>query len=204
MIAVAAQEKGARRRQILEALVQALESNPGERVTTATLANALGISEAALYRHFPSKGKMFEALIEFIEETVFSLITRILAEEEGVTARCERIISLLLGFSARNPGITRILVGDALVGETERLRLRIAQLFDRVEVQLKQILREAEANGQLPLGNPTSALANLMVAVAQGRMAQYVHSGFRRSPLEHWEQQWPLLQHGLFPLPEPA
>jgi len=120
-------DKPSRSQQILEALAHELETNPGERITTASLARAVGVSEAALYRHFPSKARMFEGLIEFLENTVFSLINRILADEKDAVLRCEVIMKVLLGFSARNPGLTHILMGDALVGETERLRLRIGQ-----------------------------------------------------------------------------
>jgi len=117
-----AAKKTSRRQQILETLAQELEKSPGERITTAGLARAVGVSEAALYRHFPSKAKMFEALIEFIEDSIFGLTNRILDEERVCTARCEKILLLVLGFAARNPGISRLLVGDVLVGETERLR----------------------------------------------------------------------------------
>ncbi|PKM43655.1 MAG: nucleoid occlusion factor SlmA [Gammaproteobacteria bacterium HGW-Gammaproteobacteria-1] len=191
-------EKPSRRQQILEALAHELETSPGERITTASLARAVGVSEAALYRHFPSKAKMFEGLIEFLEDTVFGLVNRILAEEKDVVTRCEKIMGVLLGFSARNPGITRILVGDALVGETERLRVRVGQFYDRIETQFKQVLREGELAGRLPSGAPAAAMAGLLVAAAHGRMAQFVRSGFKRSPLELWEQQWPLLARGLF------
>lgn len=191
-------DKPSRRQQILEALAHELETSPGERITTAGLARAVGVSEAALYRHFPSKAKMFEGLIEFLEDTVFGLSNRILADEKDVVARCEKIMAVLLGFSARNPGITRILVGDALVGETERLRVRVGQFYDRIETQFKQVLREGELAGRLPSGAPVAAMAGLLVAAAHGRMAQFVRSGFRRSPLELWEQQWLLLARGLF------
>jgi len=122
-----------RRQQILEALAQMLEANPGDRITTAGLARQVGVSEAALYRHFPSKSKMFEGLIEFIEDTLFSRIKIILNEEPTAALRCEKMLLLLLAFTDRNPGITRILTGDALAGETERLHHRVAQLFDRFE-----------------------------------------------------------------------
>jgi TetR/AcrR family transcriptional regulator len=191
-------EKQSRRHQILEALARELETSPGERITTANLARAVGVSEAALYRHFPSKARMFEGLIEFIEDTVFGLVNRIIAEETRSPARCEKIISVLLGFSARNPGITRILVGDALVGETERLRVRIGQFYDRVETQLKQVLREGELSGEVQSGTPIAAAATLLVAVAAGRMNHFVRSGFKRDPLEQWDQQWPLLAAGMF------
>ncbi|MCP4842184.1 MAG: nucleoid occlusion factor SlmA, partial [Halieaceae bacterium] len=136
--------KSQRRQQILEALAQMLEASPGSRITTAGLARQVGVSEAALYRHFPSKTKMFEGLIEFIEETLFSRINLILTEEPTAALRCEKMIMLLLVFTERNPGLTRILTGDALAGETDRLHARVAQLFERFETQLKQVIREAE------------------------------------------------------------
>src|SRR5690606_37808541 len=136
--------KISRRQQILEALAKMLEDSPGERITTAALAKAVGVSEAARYRHFPSKSKMFEELIEFIEETVFTRINLILVEEPTALNRCENILYLLLTFAERNPGITRLLTGDALTGETEPLRQRIAQFYERLETQLRQVLREAE------------------------------------------------------------
>jgi TetR/AcrR family transcriptional regulator len=191
-------DKPSRRQQILEALAQELEKSPGERITTAGLARAVGVSEAALYRHFPSKAKMFEGLIEFIEETVFGLINRILADEVHSAARCEKIMVVLLGFSARNPGISRILMGDALTGETSRLRQRIGQFFDRVEIQLKQILREGELAGQLQGRQHVAATAGMLLAVAEGRMNQYVRSSFKRSPLQEWEDQWKLLAASIF------
>lgn len=191
-------EKTSRRQQILEALAHELEKSPGERITTAGLARAVGVSEAALYRHFPSKAKMFEGLIEFIEETVFGLINRILADEASCAGRCEKIMMVLLGFSARNPGISRILMGDALIGETERLRQRIGQFFDRIEIQFKQILREGDLAGQLQGRQHVAATANLLLAVAEGRMNQYVRSSFKKSPLAEWDDQWPLLAQNIF------
>ena len=123
--------KSQRRQQILEALAQMLEANPGNRITTAGLARQVGVSEAALYRHFPSKSKMFEGLIEFVEDTLFSRISLILDEEQTASRRCEKMLTLLLTFTERNPGITRILTGDALAGETERLHQRVAQLYEQ-------------------------------------------------------------------------
>ena len=190
--------KSQRRQQILEALAQMLEANPGNRITTAGLAKQVGVSEAALYRHFPSKSKMFEGLIEFIEETLFSRIKLILNEEPGAAARCEKMLMLLLAFAERNPGITRILTGDALAGETERLHLRVAQLFDRFETQLRQVIREAEMREGLRPAIPLPAAANLMMATAEGRISQYVRSGFKRAPTEDWKEQWDLLIDGFF------
>jgi TetR/AcrR family transcriptional regulator len=192
------EQKPSRRQQILEALAQELEQSPGERITTAGLARAVGVSEAALYRHFPSKAKMFEGLIEFLEETVFGLSSRILNDDKRAAVRCERILTLVLGFAARNPGISRILVGEALTGETERLRLRIGQFFDRIETQLKQVLREGELAGELREGGNIGAIANLMLAMAEGRINQYVRSRFKRSPMVEWEAQWALLAAPVF------
>ena len=190
-------DKSNRAQQILEALARQLESNPGKRITTAALAKEVGVSEAALYRHFPSKARMFEALIEFIEDSVFGLINRILEEHSTANARCEHLLTMLLSFSARNPGLTRILVGDALTGEHDRLRVRITQFYDRLETQLKQILREAESKNELPVGHPSTAIANLLLATVEGRMNQFVRSGFQLSPLERWDQQWQLLSTNL-------
>lgn len=188
-----------RAQQILEALARQLETHPGQRITTAALAKEVGVSEAALYRHFPSKARMFEALIEFIEDSIFSLVTRILDEHSSARDRCQNVLGVLLGFSAKNPGLSRILVGDALTGEDDRLRLRITRFYDRLETQLKQILREAEGKNELPVGHPSTAIANLLLATAEGRMNQFVRSGFQQSPLERWDQQWVLLSANLFP-----
>ncbi len=175
-----------------------LEANPGERITTARLATAVGVSEAALYRHFPSKAKMFEGLIEFVEESVFSRVNLILKEESSALARCHKILVLLLGFTERNPGLTRILTGDALAGETERLRGRVIQFYDRLESQLRQILREAELREGQRTAIPVNTAANLLLAAAEGRISQFVRSEFKRSPTENWEDQWQLLTGSVF------
>ncbi|BFM22230.1 nucleoid occlusion factor SlmA [Gilvimarinus japonicus] len=190
-------QKVSRRQQILESLATMLEASPGARITTAALAREVGVSEAALYRHFPSKSKMFEGLIEFIEETIFSRIKLILSEEPQALHRLEKILYLLLTFTERNPGITRLLTGDALTGETERLRNRIAQLFERVETQLKQIIREAELREGLRPNLPLSAAANMLMSLADGRITQFVRSEFRRLPTQYWEDQWPIIAQGL-------
>jgi len=187
-----------RKQQILEVLADQLEQRTGSRITTAALARAVGVSEAALYRHFASKAKMYEALIEFAEDSVFGLVNRILEEEPAMQARCERILRLLLGFSARNPGITRVLLGDALVGENERLRVRAGQFFDRLETQLKQVIRGGMLDGNLREKGNAAALARLMLALVEGRMNQYVRSDFRLSPTEYWEEQWQALAAGIF------
>ncbi len=190
--------KISRREQILQSLAEMLEQAPGERITTSGLARQVGVSEAALYRHFPSKAKMFEGLIQFIEDSVFSRISRILTEETGAVARSEKIITLLLAFAERNPGISRILAGDALAGETERLRSRVLQFFDRLETQLRQVLREAEVREGLQPVMPVTAAANLLLAVANGHISQFVRSGFRAKPTEYWEEQRAYLVGRLF------
>ncbi len=182
-----------RRQQILEALAAELEKSPGQRITTAGLARAVGVSEAALYRHFPSKARMFEGLIDFIEDSVFGLVNRVLQEEPRMQARCDKILRIILGFAARNAGLSRLLAGDALVGETERLRLRMNQFYERLETQMKQVLREGEMNGELSASLPVGPLANLLMAQAEGRIHQFVRSGFKRSPVEMWDSQWALL-----------
>ena len=197
--------KISRKDQILQCLARMLENAPGERITTAALAQEVGVSEAALYRHFPSKARMFEGLIEFIENTLFTRIGRILQEETTALARCEKILLLLLTFADKNPGITRILIGDALAGETDRLRSRVAQVFDRIEAQLKQILREAQIRENLRSSTSPSALANLLLAACEGRMVQYVRSEFKRSPVENWEAQWDYLRKNLLvPIASPS
>ena len=138
------QRRSDRKEQILQSLAAMLESSPGSKITTAKLAASLDVSEAALYRHFPSKTRMYESLIDFVEETLFSRITQILSEESEQLIRCKKILTLFLVFCQRNPGITRILSGDALTGEHERLRGRVAQVYDRIETQLRQCLRMAE------------------------------------------------------------
>ncbi len=187
-----------RKQQILEVLALQLEENPGTRITTAGLAKAVGVSEAALYRHFASKAKMFEALIDFSEDSVFGLITSILAQEKDAIMRCEKIVQLLLGFSERNPGITRVLVGDALVGENERLRGRVVQFFERLETQLKQILREANLNEGARLVGSIDAGANQMLAHVEGKMSQFVRTSFNKKPTEYYQDQWQSLRRGLF------
>jgi len=187
-----------RRQQILEVLARELEIHPGNRITTAALARAVGVSEAALYRHFASKAKMFEALIDFAEESVFGLISRILEQEPRADVRCDRIAQLLLGFAERNPGITRVLLGDALVGENERLRVRVAKFFDRVETQLKQLLREANLSEGTRAAVGIDLAANTVMAVIEGRMSQYVRSNFEKKPTRDFAEMWEALRAGLF------
>ncbi len=188
--------RGERRQLILETLAHMLQANQGEHITTAQLARAVGVSEAALYRHFPSKAKMFEGLIEFIEETLFTRINKIIAEESRAEARIQNILFLLLGFAGKNPGMARLLYGDVLVGETERLRKRVAQIYERIETQMKQILREAEVNENLHL--PVNDVAVLLLAVVEGSITRFVRSEFKSSPVAGWERQWEMLRKSVF------
>jgi len=188
-----------RRQQILEALANHLERAPGQRITTARLAQEVGVSEAALYRHFPSKARMFEGLIEFAEDSVFGLINKILSEESSPVARTDRIIRMLFGFAQRNPGIARLLHGDILTGEDARLRTRVAQFYDRLEVQFRQVMREGGlAAGAAQPSAEAGVIAGLCLAVLQGRLDQFVRSDFQRLPLSDWDEQWPLLEAALF------
>ena len=188
--------RGERRQLILETLAHMLEEQQGEHITTAQLARAVGVSEAALYRHFPSKARMFEGLLEFIEETIFSRITRILAEEPAAEQRVHGILFLLLGFADKNPGMARLLYGDVLVGETERLRRRVVQIYERIETQLKQILREAEMSENLRV--PVADTAALLLAVIEGAITRFVRSEFKSSPVAGWDRQWELLRKSVF------
>lgn len=190
-------KKSSRKEHILQALAHMLESGPGERITTAALAREVGVSEAALYRHFPSKARMFEGLIKFIEDTLFVRINRILQEDFTTLERCEKILTLLLTFAEKNPGMTRLMTGDALAGETERLRVRIGQLFDRLESQLKQVLREAPLRENLKPAISPAVQAGLLLAAAEGRLMQFVRSEFKRLPTQHWDEQWSFLAQNL-------
>ena len=186
-----------RKQQILETLAAELERSPGERITTAALARSAGVSEAALYRHFASKAKMFEGLISFAEETVFARINQILQDEKETRGRCAKVLYLVLAFADRNPGITRVLLGDALVGETDRLHTRVEQFFSRLETQFRQILRETRLRGDVTLSEPELG-ASLMLALVEGKMHQYLRTRFRVSPLENWDAHWQALQTTLF------
>lgn len=194
-------DKISRRDNILQVLAQMLQENPGGRVTTATLAEQVGVSEAALYRHFPSKARMFEGLISFIEDTLFSRINRIINDGSSALNQCEKILFLTLTFAEKNPGITRVLNGDALAGETDRLRVQVSQIFERLETQLKQLLREAELKEGLRTRQSVTATANLLLAFTEGKISQYIRTDFKRLPTESWPEQWLLLKDNLFYLP---
>ena len=177
---------GERRVQILQTLATMLEQSGAERITTAALAARLAVSEAALYRHFASKAQMFEGLIEFIESSVFTLVNQIVEREAGGAEQAQRIVAVLLQFGEKNPGMTRVMVGDALVFEHERLTARMNLFFDRVESQLRQSLRlAAEAAGSSTPTVDAQALASALTALVVGRLQRYARSGFKRLPTEH-------------------
>ena len=184
---------GERRLQILQTLAAMLENPKGEKVTTAALAARLDCSEAALYRHFASKAQMFDGLIEFIETSLFGVINQISTEETQGLRQVEHILALLLSFAQRNRGMTRVLTGDALVNENERLQARINQLLDKIEAALKQALRVAATQDQLSANADFGGLANVLLCYVIGRWQQYAKSGFTREPAAQWAQQWPML-----------
>jgi TetR/AcrR family transcriptional regulator len=192
-----AEKTGERRDQILQTLAQMLENPAGEKVTTAALAARLSVSEAALYRHFKGKAEMYEGLIEFIEHTLFALINRITGEEKSGLRQLESIIAVLLGFAQKNRGMTRVLIGDALVNEDERLQTRINQLHERLEAVLKQALRFGVSQREIAQEVDVTAHANLIMSFVAGRWHQFAKSGFRRDPLELWAKQWRLLMEGV-------
>lgn len=187
-------KSGERRNDILQTLAAMLEQPQVEKTTTANLARRLGLSEAALYRHFASKAQMFEGLIGFIEETLFTRVNRILSERLRGLEQVESTLALLLAFAEKNPGMTRVLLGDALIHENERLQARINQILDRIEATLRQSLRLATTGGELNPNLNTSALANALLCYVIGRWQQFAKSGFKRLPLSGWEQQWALLR----------
>ena len=188
-----AAKRGDRKLQILQTLAEMLQAPAAEKITTAGLAARIEVSEAALYRHFASKAQMFEGLIEFIEETLFSLINKITSEEKSGLKQIEAITAMLLGFAQKNRGMTRVLIGDALVHENERLQLRINQLHDRVEATLKQALRFAMSQNELPSIPDPSGRANLIMSYVTGRWHQFAKSGFKRDPMQYWNEQWQAL-----------
>jgi TetR/AcrR family transcriptional regulator len=185
---------GERRVQILQALATMLEQPGAERVTTAALAAKLDVSEAALYRHFASKAQMFEGLIEFIESSVFTLINQIIERDADAAQKAARMVTVVLQFGEKNPGMTRVMVGDALVFENDRLQQRMNQFFDRIESSLRQVLRDAAQAQQS--ATPTvdaQVRAALLVSFVQGRLQRHARSGFKRSTLEHLEASLALM-----------
>ena len=188
---------GERKTQILQTLAQMLENPAAEKVTTASLAARLEVSEAALYRHFSGKAQMFEGLIEFIEQTLFALINKITSEEKSGLRQIEAIVGVLLGFAQKNRGMTRVLIGDALVHEDERLQARINQLHDRIEAAVKQAVRFGVTQHELHAEIDANAFANLVLSFVIGRWHQFAKSGFKRDPVELWPKQWRQLLEGV-------
>ena len=188
-----AAKPGERRLQILQTLATMLEAPRGEKVTTAALAARLDVSEAALYRHFASKAQMFEGLIEFIESTMFSLVNKIQSETQDGVAQAEQTVVMLLRFAEKNQGMTRVLIGDALVNENDRLQDRMNQLLERIEASLRQSLRVAVSQGEMPSDLDTGARASLAVAYVLGRWHRFAKSGFRKQATEGLDVQLTLL-----------
>lgn len=184
---------GEKKLLILQTLAGMLEDPKAEKITTAALAARLDCSEAALYRHFASKAQMYEGLIEFIESSLFGVINQIAAEQVQGLQQVEHILAMLLNFAQRNRGMTKVLTGDALVNENERLQLRINQLHDKIEAALKQALRVAATQQQLDATADFGGLANVLLCYIIGRWQQFAKSGFTREPMAHWAQQWPML-----------
>lgn len=184
---------GERKLQILQTLAEMLQNPKGEKITTAALAARLSVSEAALYRHFASKAQMFEGLIEFIESSLFSVINTIQAEQQSGIKQVELIMALLLGFAQKNRGLTRVLIGDSLVNEDDRLQTRINHLVDRCEAALKQALRIAVTGNELLASEDIGSAANMLMCYVVGRWNQFAKSGFVRDPMAQWASQWPML-----------
>jgi TetR/AcrR family transcriptional regulator len=188
---------GERKDQILQTLAQMLEHPAGEKVTTAALAARLEVSEAALYRHFRGKAQMFEGLIEFIEHTLFALVNKITTEEKSGVRQVEAIVGVLLAFAQKNRGMTRVLIGDALVNEDAELQARINQLHDRLEAALKQALRFGITQKEIAGEVDVTAHANVLMSFVTGRWHQFAKSGFKRDPVELWTRQWRQLMEGI-------
>ena len=183
-----------RREEILQALAQMLQSSDGsQRITTAKLAASVGVSEAALYRHFPSKTRMFDSLIEFIEDSLITRINLILQDEKDTLNRIRLILLLILGFAERNPGLTRIMTGHALMFEQDRLQGRINQLFERIEAQLRQVLREKKMREGSGFISDETLLASQLLAFCEGMLSRFVRSEFKYKPTQYFDTRWPLI-----------
>jgi TetR/AcrR family transcriptional regulator len=191
-------QKPSRREAILHALVELLETDPGARITTAGLAKSVGVTEAALYRHFPSKRKMFEALIEFAEEAVFSRCQVILQEQEDVRVRLQQLVHLVLVFAERNPGLCCVLTGDALMGENDTLRKRASQFFERLETQVRQTLKEGEIRQGLRPRTSAARGADYVLVFVEGRIQRFIRSSFSRLPSTDFDECWGLVAEGVW------
>ena len=190
------EKKKNRKQDILQSLAHMLENDLSERITTARLAKEVGVSEAALYRHFPSKARMYEALLDFCDENIFSRVNNIGAGEQTGLEKCYMVATLVLNFSQRNPGISRLLTGEVLLGENQRLKHRVSQFFDKLELQIKQILRnDAVKNDRSTVDS--AANAKLITSIIEGRIHQFVRSSFALEPTADWETQWRLLDAGV-------
>ena len=185
---MATSKPGEKKLHILQTLASMLENPKAEKITTASLAARIGVSEAALYRHFASKAQMFEGLIEFVESSVFGLINQITTQQENGVMQAQEISLMLLSFSSRNPGMTKVMIGDALINEDERLQLRMNQFVDRIELALKQALRLSVVAGELNEAE-VAVRANLIVAMLLGRWQRFVKTSFKQDPLENATQQ---------------
>ena len=191
-------KKTSKKDHILQHLVMLLEQSDNQRITTALLAKATGVSEAALYKHFPSKTRMFEDLIDFIEKTLFVRINRILEENKDHLLQLEKIMQLLLLFVEKNPGLCKILTREALVNEHLRLQSRVDKLFNRLETQIKQLLKELEIRAQIKLVLLKTTIAKLCINLFDGRVNQYVRTGFVVKPTDDWESLWDFFKNQLF------
>jgi len=190
------QRKKNRKQQILQNLALMLEQELSDRITTAKLAKQVGVSEAALYRHFPSKARMYESLLDFSEESIFSRINQIKADPMDAIEKFSKISLLVLGFCQKNPGLCRLLNGEVLLGETQRLKDRISQFFDRIELELKQVHREEAIKNKQSTENSAN-IARFLTSVIEGRIQQFVRSRFQMDPTSQWDHQWRLILKGI-------
>jgi len=190
------EKKNNRKQDILQNLALMLEQDLSERITTARLAKQVGVSEAALYRHFPSKARMYESLLDFSEESIFSRINQITAGSGDAIQKFEKISLLVLGFCQKNRGISRLLTGEVLLGETQRLKDRISQIFDRIEVELKKVHRDDAIKANCSTQD-SAAIARLVGSLIEGKLQQFVRSKFKIEPLDQWSVQWRLLSQGI-------
>jgi len=191
-------QKPSRREAILHALLALLEKDPGARITTSVLARSVGVTEAALYRHFPSKRKMFEALLEFAEDAVFSRCQLILQEHDDVRVRLQQLMHLVLVFAERNPGLCCVLTGDALVGENEALRKRASQFFERLETQVRQTLKEGEIRQGLRPRTSATRGADFVLVFMEGRIQRFIRSSFSRLPSTDFDESWELIAEAVW------
>jgi TetR/AcrR family transcriptional regulator len=187
-----------RRDAILQALLEMLEKDPGARITTAKLAKAVGVTEAALYRHFPSKRKMFEALVEFAEDAVFTRCQTILKEQNDARVRLQQLVHLVLVFAERNPGLCTVLTGDALMGENDALRSRASQFFERLETQVRQIVKEGEIRQGLRFHTTAIRGADWVMVFLEGRIQRFIRSAFVRKPSADFDECWVSVASGVW------